>query len=180
MPQPRKVDLMPPEVRRWLHEELKKRGFGGYEELSEALNFRLEEEGVELRIGKSALHAYGAEFRDYARMQEQAQDEIKAFLQEAGVADEVDVTSALFQQLTTIAFRTQMAIQTSETPGVVDPKGLKELTTALNNLIRSSELREKIAGEERAKAAAKLDGAVASGAIDAHAAQRAREIMGFA
>ena len=179
MPQPRKVDLMPPEVRRWLHEELKKRGFGGYEELSEALNFRLEEEGVELRIGKSALHAYGAEFRDYARMQEQAQDEIKAFLQEASVADEVDVTSALFQQLTTIAFRTQMAIQTAE-GGVVDPKGLKELTTALNNLIRSSELREKIAGEERAKAAAKLDGAVASGAIDAQAAQRAREIMGFA
>ena len=179
MPQPRKVDLLPAEVRRWLHEELKARGFGGYEELTEALNFRLEEEGVELRIGKSALHAYGAEFRDYARMQEQAQDEIKAFLQEASVADEVDVTSALFQQLTTIAFRTQMAIQTAE-GGVVDPKGLKELTTALNNLIRSSELREKIAGEERAKAAAKLDGAVASGAIDAQAAQRAREIMGFA
>jgi hypothetical protein len=70
VPPPRKVDLLPPELRGWLQEELRARGFGGYEELAEALNFRLEEEGVELRIGKSALHAYGSEFREYAQMQE--------------------------------------------------------------------------------------------------------------
>jgi hypothetical protein len=92
---------------------------------------------------------------------------------------EVDVTSALFQQLSAIAFRTQMAIAKSET-GIVDPKGLKDLTTALNNLIRSTDLRERIAAEERRQAVDKLDGAVAKGAIDAAAAARAREIMGFA
>ena len=53
MPPPRKVDLLPSELRRWLQAELKERGFAGYEDLAEALNFRLEEAGLELRIGKS-------------------------------------------------------------------------------------------------------------------------------
>ncbi|KAF0674356.1 phage protein Gp27 family protein, partial [Profundibacterium mesophilum] len=86
MPSPRKVDLLPPEVRGWLQEELKARGFGGYEELAAALNARLELDGLELRISKSALHAYGSDFRDYARAQEQAQDEIRAFLAEASLS----------------------------------------------------------------------------------------------
>ncbi len=178
MPAPRKIDQLPAELRRWLQEELRERGFGGYEDLADALNVRCEEEGLELRIGKSALHAYGSEFRDYALMQEQSQDEIKAFLTQMTAGQEVDVTSALFQQLTTIAFRLQMNVARGEVE--VDAKGLKDMTTALNNLIRSTDLREKIAAEERRAATAKLDGAVASGAIDADAARRAREIMGFA
>ena len=178
MPSPRKVDQLPAELRRWLQEELRVRGFGGYEDLAEALNARCEEEGLEVRIGKSALHAYGSEFREYALMQEQSQDEIKAFLRQMTAGQEVDVTSALFQQLTTIAFRLQMNVARGEVE--VDAKGLKDMTTALNNLIRSTDLREKIAAEERKVAGAKLDGAVASGAIDADAARRAREIMGFA
>lgn len=178
MPAPRKIDLLTTELRRWLQEELKAQGFGGYERLAERLAFRCEEAGLELRIGKSALHAYGSEFREYAVMQEQAQDEIRAFMTQMTAGQEVDVTSALFQQLTTIAFRAQMAIARGEQE--IDARGLKDLTSALNNLIRSTDLREKIAAEERRAAAAKLDGAVATGAIDAEAAQRAREIMGFA
>ena len=177
MPAPRKIDLLPPEMRRWLQEELKARGFGGYEELAEGLNSRLQREGLELRIGKSALHAYGAEFREYAQLQEQAQDEIRAFLSEASLTEEVDVTRALFQQLTTIQFRLQMVL--SGPDGLPDPRGMKDLTTALNNLIRSTELRDKIAAEERRAQSDKLDAAVATGEIDEAAAARAREIMGF-
>ncbi|SFQ14140.1 Protein of unknown function [Roseivivax halotolerans] len=178
MPPPRKVDLLPSEIRDWLQEELKLRGFGGYEELAEALNWRLEEAGLELRIGKSALHAYGSEFREYAQLQEQAQDEIRAFLADASLGQEIDVTKALFQQLTTIAFRVQMAMATAnELP---DPRGMKDLTTALNNLIRSTELRDKIAAEERQAMSEKLAAAEASGdAADQAALARAREIMGF-
>ena len=66
MPQPRKIDLLPQELRLWLQEELKARGFGGYDDLTEALNGRLEEEGLELRLGRSAVYAYGHEFREYA------------------------------------------------------------------------------------------------------------------
>lgn len=178
MPAPRKVDLLPAELREWLHEELRRRGFGGYEELAEALAFRCEEAGLELRIGKSALHAYGADFREYALAEQRGQEEIRAFLTQMTAGQEVDVTSALFQQLTRIAFRLQMAMGRGDQE--IDARGLKDLTTALNNLIRSTDLRERIAAEERRAAVAKLDGGVAAGAIDREAAQRAREIMGFA
>ena len=59
MPPPKKVDLLPSELKRWLQDALKERGFAGYEDLAGELNFRLEEDGLELRIQKTALHAYG-------------------------------------------------------------------------------------------------------------------------
>ena len=177
MPPPRKVNLLPSELRRWLQDELKERGFAGYEDLAEALNFRLEEEGLELRIGKSAIHAYGQEFQQYAAMQEQAQDEIRAFLEEASLKEEVDVTSALFQQLTTIQWRLQMMLANPDQ--LPDPRGMKDLTTALNNLIRSTSLRDGILKAERAAQSDRLEQAVASGEIDRAAAEKAREIMGF-
>lgn len=160
MPPPRKVDLLPSELRGWLQDALRERGFGGYEDLADELNWKLEEAGLELRIGKSALHAFGSEFREYAVAQEQAQGEMKAFLQQVTASDEVDVTSALFQQLTSIAFRTQMAIA-REGEGQVDPRGLKDLTQALNNLIRSTELREGIMKSERARIATEARAAAA-------------------
>lgn len=177
MPQPRKVDLLPDELQEWLKQELKDRGFGGYVELAEALNARLEGEGLEIRIGKSALHEYGKEFREYSKWQADAETEMKAFLTEATLADEIDITSALFQQLTTIAFRTQMAMASAE--GLPDPRGLKDLTQALNNLTRSAELRDKIKADVNEKQSQQLDQAVSRGEIEAAAAQKAREIMGF-
>lgn len=178
MPPPRKIDLLPRELRVWLQEELKDRGFSGYEELTEALNFRLSDEGYELRLGKSSVHAYGQEFQDYAKLQEQAQDEIRAFMEEASLKEEVDVTSALFQQLTTIQWRLQMAMATNK-EALPDARGMKDLTSALNNLIRSTELRDKIASAERAEMARKLEVAVDAGDITRQAMMEAREIMGF-
>ncbi|SEK33884.1 Protein of unknown function [Roseovarius azorensis] len=177
MPPRRKVDLLPKELRQWLQDELRERGFSGYEDLAEALNFRLEEEGLEVRIGKSAIHAYGQEFQEFAQMQERAQDEIRTFLEEASLKEEVDVTSALFQQLTTIQWRLQMMMSGDKLP---DPRGMKDLTTALNNLIRSTSLRDGILRAERSAQSQKLDQAIATGRIDAVAAQAAREVMGLA
>jgi hypothetical protein len=178
MPPPRKIDLLPSELKGWLQEELRASGFGGYEDLADRLNWRLQEEGLELRIGKSAIHAYGQEFRDYARLQEQAQDEIRAFLEEASLTDEANVTKALFQQLTTIQWRLQMAMAAPD--ALPDPRGMKDLTTALNKLIRSTSLRDAILAAERSAQAAKLDAAVDAGDITSDFRQQAREIMGFA
>lgn len=177
MPPRRKIDLLPKEFRQWLQDELKARGFSGYADLTEALNWRLEEEGMELRIGRTAVHAYGQEFQEYADMQEKAQDEIRAFLEEASLKEEVDVTSALFQQLTTIQWRLQMVL--SDPKQLPDPRGMKDLTTALNNLIRSTSLREGILKAERAAQSERLEQAVVAGEIDQMAAEKAREIMGF-
>lgn len=177
MPPPRKIDLLTPELRGWLHDELKARGFAGYEDLAEALNFRLEEAGMEMRIGKSAIHAYGAEMREYAEMEERARDEIRTFLAETSLKDEVDVTSALFQQLSTIQWRLQMAM--AKPDQLPDPRGMKDLTSALNNLIRSTSLRDQILASERKAQAERLDAAVEAGELTADIGQKAREIMGF-
>lgn len=176
MPPPRKIDRLPEELRRWLQEELRARNFSDYEALAEDLSARCDEEGLEIRIGKSAIHAYGQEFRDYARAQEQAQEEIRVFLEEASLTDEANVTKALFQQLTTLQWRLQMTMA----KGGVDPRGMKDLTTALNNLIRSTSLRDAIVKADREAQAAKLDAALDAGDITTDFRQQAREIMGFA
>ena len=178
MPAPRKVDLLPAELRGWLDAELKTRGFADYQGLAEALNWRLEESGLELRVQKSALHAYGADFRDYAQGERAAQAEMRVFFEEASMRDEAVVTKALFQQLTTIQYRLQKAMAVED--ALPDPKGMKDLSTALNNLIRSSSLRDALLAADRKAQAAKLDAAVVSGDIEAEAAAKARRIMGFA
>ncbi len=177
MPPPRKVDLLPKEFRVWLQDEIKERGYAGYEDLAESLNFRLEEEGFELRLSRSTLQAFGQEFKEYAAYQEQAQDEMRAFLEEASMKDEADLTKALFQQLVTIQWKLQLSMAS---PGATtDPRGMKDLTTALNNLIRSTSLRDAILKADRAEQSVKLDKAVEAGDIDKEAAAKAREIMGF-
>ena len=154
MPRRRRIDLLPEALRSWLQEELRARGFADYDAVTDALNARLEAGGLELRIGRSAVHAYGREFKAFAVMQDQAQDEIRAFLEDASLKDEVDVTSALFQQLTTIQWRLQMAM--ADPDNLPDPRGMKDLSTALNALIRSTSLRRGIlagAGERAEQAA---------------------------
>ena len=154
MPVRRKIDLLPEALRLWLQDELRARGFADYDAVTDALNARLEAGGLQLRIGRSAVHTYGQQFRSFAVMQDQAQDEIRAFLEDASLKDEVDVTSALFQQLTTIQWRLQMAM--ADPDNLPDPRGMKDLTLALNSLIRSTGLRRGILAEagERAEQAA--------------------------
>jgi len=177
MPAPRKVDLLPSELRGWLQDELIACGFGDYEGIAQRLAERLEEGGLELRIGKSAIHAYGQDFKGYAEAQRQAQDEIRAFLEEASLKDETDVTRALFQQLTTLQWRLQMALAAPDAD--VSPRAMKDLTQALNNLIRSTSLRDAILKDERARIGERIDRAESAGDLDVAAAQKAREIMGF-
>lgn len=177
MPPPRKIDRLPTELRQKLNEELKRRNFAEYEQIAEDLAAWCEAEGLEIRIGKSAIHAYGQELRDYVRLQEQAQDEIRAFLEQASMTDEAQAQKALFQQLTGIQWQLQKTMMVSG--DLPDPRGMKDLTTALNNLIRSTSLRDAIIKADRAEQIAKLDAAVASGNIDDNFRQTAREIMGF-
>lgn len=177
MPPPRKIDRLPPELRQWLQEELIACGFGDYVGISQRLSERADEAGLEVRIGKSAIHAYGQDFKQYAEAQRQAQDEIKAFLEEASLKDETDVTRALFQQLTTLQWRLQMTLAAPDAD--VSPKGMKDLTTALNNLIRSTSLRDAILKDERKRLSDRIDRAESTGDLDVTAAQKAREIMGF-
>ncbi|MGP9788934.1 phage protein Gp27 family protein [Roseinatronobacter sp. NSM] len=178
MPPPRKVDLLPAELKFWLQEELRSRGFGGYEDLAEALNFRLEKAGSELRIRKSALHAFGQEYEEFVKYQEQASAWAADWMQEQGLAEEAKRHNVLFQMITTLAFKVMQAQMIKE-GGEIDPKELHFLGRMLKDVMASSGIRESLIVAERKAQAAKLDEAVEAGDIDKEAAAKARRIMGF-
>lgn len=178
MPVPRKVDLLPSELKGWLKEELQVRGFGGYEDLAEALNFRLEEAGLDLRIRKSALHAFGQEYETFVKYQDEANAWAANWMKEEGLADEAQRHSVLFQMISTVAFKVlQKKIDEGQD---ADPKELHFIGRMLKDVMASSGIRQKMIEDERKAQSKKLDDAVEAGDIDAAAARRAREIMGFA
>lgn len=188
MPAPRKVDLLPADLRDWLRDELVKRGFGDYEALAEALNTKLALEGSSLTIKKSALHNYGTEYREFVKIQEEAGDWVEGFVREIGMEGEADRHGALFQMLTALAFKTMKSAMEAEAP---DPKNLAYLGKMLKDMMASSGLREKMKADERTRIeraareeeqkalSGKLEKAVEAGDIDGEAARRARFVMGF-
>ncbi|AZV77900.1 DUF3486 family protein [Parasedimentitalea marina] len=187
MPPPRKVDLLPAELKKWLQDALKERGFSGYEDLAEDLNFRLEEEGVELRIKKSAIHAYGTEYAEFVKYQDEASAWAAGWMNDNGLEEEAQRHNVLFQMITTLAFKvmqSQMAMDGKD----IDPRELHFLGKMLKDVMASSGIREqimeaereRIVEAERAAMASKLDDAVEAGDVEKEAAQKAREIMGFA
>ncbi len=178
MPAPRKINLLPPELRLWLEDALKARGYAGYEELADTLNWKLEEAGLELRVQKSALHAFGQDFKAYAERERAIQSEIRAFMHEADLDDEAKVTKGLFQQLVSIQWQLQKQMHADE-GALPDAKGMKDLTTALNNLIRSAALRDAIVKTHLKEQAAKLNAAVEAGEVTEDFRSEARRIMGF-
>jgi hypothetical protein len=179
MPAPRKVDLLPQELKAWLQEELRARGFGQYEDLAEALNFRLEEAGLDLRIQKSALHEFGAEYREFVKVQEAASAWAAEWMTEAGIGDEARRHNVLFQMITALAFKV-MQFQMTREAKEIDPKELHFLGRMLKDVMASSGIREQIAAAERKVQAARLDAAVEAGEVTDDFRQQAREIMGFA
>lgn len=178
MPLPRKIDLLPPELRAWLQEELRARGFAQYEDLAEALNFRLEEAGLDLRIRKSALHDFGAEYREFVRLQEQASDWAREWLGEMGMDDQAQRQNVLFQMLTTLAFKV-MQSEVEKEGAEISPQNLHFLARMMKDVMSSSGIVQAMREKERKDQATKLDAAVASGDIDAEVAAKARKIMGF-
>jgi len=178
VPPPRKVDLLPAELKTWLQEELRSRGFGGYEDIAEALNFRLEGAGSELRIQKSALHAFGQEYEHFVKLQEEAGAWASSWLAEQGLADEAKRHNVLFQMITALAFKVMQAQMTRD-GDEIDAKELHFLGRMLKDVMQSAGIRESLIAAERKSQSDRMDAAVASGDIDAEAAAKARKIMGF-
>lgn len=145
MPAPRKVDLLPPEMRDWLREELVERGFADYEALADALNTKLSLSGSTLTIQKSAIHRFGSEYQEFVKMQEEAGDWVEGFVREVGMDGEAERHSALFQMLTALAFKTMKSRMSEE---ATDPKALADLAKMLKDVMASSGMRQKLLADE--------------------------------
>lgn len=152
MPPPRKIDLMPAEFRDWLKEELEKRGFAGYEQLSEDLNFRLEEAGLEMSVGKSAIHSFGQEHAEFVKLQEQSSAWAAEWLNDNGLEEEARRHNVLFQMITSLAFKV-MQSQMVKDGTEIDPRELSFLGKMLKDVMTSSGMREKLMADERERVA---------------------------
>lgn len=150
MPPPRKVDLLPAELKAWLQEELRSRGFGDYVALTDALNERLEAEGQELRIGKSAVHAFGQEYEHFVKAQEQASSWAAGWMNDNGLEEEAKRHNVLFQMVTTLAFKVMQAQMIKE-GDEIDPRELHFLGKMLKDVMSSSGIRQKLMEEERTR-----------------------------
>lgn len=164
MPPPRKVDLLPADLRDWLREELVVRGFGDYEGLADALNRKLALSGSAMVIRKSALHSYGSEYREFVKLQEEAGDWVEGFVRDIGLEGEAERHGALFQMLTALAFKTMKSAMEADAP---DPKALAYLGKMMKDMMSSSGLREKMKADEIARVRAEEREAAVEGAARA-------------
>ena len=137
MPPPRKIDLIPQEIRLRLQDLLKERGFSDYVAVTEDLNFWLEDAGLEMRVGKSAVHSFGQEYEQMAGN---------------GLEEEAKRHNVLFQMITTLAFKVMKSAMLKE-GDEIDPKELHFLGKMLKDVMSSSGIREKLTADERLRIA---------------------------
>lgn len=185
MPKPRKVDLMPREWRDWLASELATRGFAEIEEITEALNDRLEQDGQQLSLSKSAVGRYSK----LLKQQNEAFSMAETLLADMDLEGESDMHKALMQMIAAAAMRLMQGVV--EEGGELAPRDLMSLGKMLKDLMSSAGIREKLMADERKRIAEEaraallheqaeaLEVGVSRGAINAEAAAAARQIMGF-
>lgn len=157
MPPPKKIDLVPPELRDWLQQELSERGFAEIVEVTEALNFRLEEAGKELRIGKTAVGEFSKALKD----QREAFTLAETLLSDMDIEQESDLHKVLMQMIATSAVQLMRSVR--EEDGHLEAKELMALGRMLKDLMQSVGFREKIRADERERIAAEARKAAANG-----------------
>lgn len=143
MPPPAKLDLIPDELRRWLAEELKVRGFAEIQDVTEALNFRLQEAGLEVSVGKTAVGQFSKALKD----QREAFAFAETLLSDLDIEREGELHKVLMQMIATSAVHMLRSVR--EEDEHLDPKDLMNLGRMLKDLMASSGMREKLLEEER-------------------------------
>ncbi|CDI04068.1 conserved hypothetical protein [Candidatus Competibacter denitrificans Run_A_D11] len=180
MAPPRKVDLLPPEIRKGLDDRLIASGFGDYNGLSDWLG------ALGYEISKSALHQYGQEykqeFNDTLRrltvatyMAKQINDEMENALDKT---NSVRLRDKVFEEITALEKAKEA------TDPITRAKHLNSLTLSQSRLSRASINRQKWDAELSAKtqaAAEAIEKIAKRGGLNADtAAEIRREILGIA
>ena len=179
MPPPRKVDQLPPEIRAWLQDTLRERGFADYVAVTEELNDKLAEAGKVVTFHHATVHRFSQEYRAFVKTQETASAWAQEWMTENGLEEEAKRHNVLFQMVTALAFKA-MEAKMEKGGDEIDPKELHFIGRMLKDIMASAGIRQSMLAAERKMQAEKLEAAVEAGDIDAEAAAKARRIMGFA
>lgn len=147
MAPPRKIDLVPEELRERLREALAARGWGDIVDLTDQLNAWLEEDGLELRLSKSAVGRYSKLLKD----QREAFGMAETLLSDLDIEAEGELHRTLMQMIATSAMHMMQAVR--EEDGHLDAKSLMSLGRMLKDLMQSAGFREKLLEDERTRVA---------------------------
>ncbi len=165
MPPPKKLDLIPTELRTRLAMVLQDRGFSDIVAVTEDLNFWLQEAGQEIRIGKSAVGEYSKLLKD----QRDAFAMAETLLGDLDIEQESTMHKVLMQMIATAAFQMMNAVAESDN-AEWDAKSLAHLSRMLKDLMQSAGLRERLREDEERRVARKERERLA-GEIEQKAAQ---------
>ncbi|MFI0477417.1 phage protein Gp27 family protein [Paracoccus jiaweipingae] len=179
MPPPRKVDQLPPDIKAWLQDTLRARGFSDYVAITDELNEKLAEAGKVVSFHHATVHRFGQEYHKFVETQETASAWAQGWMQENGLEEEARRHNVLFQMVTALAFRA-MEARMMDDGDDIDPKDLHFIGKMLKDIMASAGIRQNMLAAERKAQAERLDAAVEAGDIDKDAADKARRIMGFA
>ena len=169
MPAPRKVDVLPSEIRDELNRRIVEGGFGGYVELSDWLA------GQGFSIGKSVLAEHGGRLRHRIEALKVATEQAEALVSSTQ-DDQNALADASLRMVQEMLFEVLLAGQEG------DPKTLAGVARALADVARASErireTRRKVLAEKKAEAKASLDAAerdAAAGSDPMDLVRRVRE-----
>lgn len=150
MPPPKKLDLIPHEVRQRLAMALQERGFADIVAVTEELNFWLDDAGLEIRIGKSAV----GEYSKLLKNQRDAFAMAETLLGDFNIEQESTMHKVLMQMIATAAFQMMNSVAESDN-AAWDPKSLAHLSRMLKDLMQSAGLRERLRDDEERRVARK-------------------------
>lgn len=145
MPPPKKLDLIPDALLERLKKLLAERGFGDIVEVTDELNGWLDDEGLELKIGKTSV----GEFSKMLKDQREAFSMAETLLSDMDLEAESDMHRTLMTMIATSAM--QMMRTVREGDGHLGAKDLMSLGRMLQSLMSSAGIREKLLADERAR-----------------------------
>lgn len=154
-----KIDLLPAEIQRELNTLLSDKRYS-QTDIRAAINELIDKNGLPegMKLSRSGLNRYaadmetaGAKIREMNAIAEQWTGQID--IEKSG-----ETSKILIQLVRSLAFDVMMKIQTGE--GDIDPKGLKELATAIEKLEKSATESTKREREIRLQYAAEAAEAV--------------------
>lgn len=143
MPRKSFYTQIPQHIQKQLDSKLVEQGFSGYYDIADWLNGLLEQEGLEIRVQKSAINNYGREFEEKLRTLELATRQAQAIVE--GTKDDA---GAMAEALTRLAqeksFRVLMQLDADELAESID---FTKLIRSVSDLNRSSISVKKFASE---------------------------------
>jgi len=153
MPQLSTYDQLPEAVKAEINDLIKEFKFSNYVALTEAVNARLAEYGLEVQFSKSALHRVGQDLKGVLESIRYSQ-EAAAYLAEAFPDEQRNLNRAAIALVQDKMFR--LILEAQRSGAELSAKELASISRAIADLVRADVSESKYREEVRAKLQAKF------------------------